>query len=65
MNPGPPGLLRTGKSFTEYASPVLYLFRTLSRRICLSYGPVLEQETTSLPKLFRVLRRVCLGNEIL
>ena len=25
MNPGPPGLLRTGKSFTERASPVLYL----------------------------------------
>ncbi len=25
MNPGPPGLLRTGKSFTECTSPVLYL----------------------------------------
>ena len=33
LNPGPPGLLRTGKSFTEFASPVLYLFRTLIRRI--------------------------------
>ena len=27
LNPGPPGLLHIGKSFTEYASPVLYLFR--------------------------------------
>jgi len=33
LNPGPPGLLRTGKSLTEHISPVLYLFRTLSRRI--------------------------------
>jgi len=33
LNPGPPGLLRTGKSLTESLSPVLYLFRTLSRRI--------------------------------
>jgi post-segregation antitoxin (ccd killing protein) len=33
LNPGPPGLLRTGKSLTEYASPVLYLFRTLIDRI--------------------------------
>jgi len=32
LNPGPPGLLRTGKSFTEHASPVLYLFRTRTRR---------------------------------
>ena len=25
LNPGPPGLLHTGKSFTERVSPVLYL----------------------------------------